>query len=914
MGKTLGEQIHGISEGRLSEKVIVRTSVRSSMRNTITKAIKNTLRLGSAEPSDPKRKERDRSSSSSSAIPRSASSSGTNLHLQLNQNCEGKTHSSLINIPRHSSLRYPGNGLRQAQALSGASPVQQRFPMSVSFYEPGNYFEKSKKEEKSQVSSKLEKVFCDGEWISGSAPIIHGDHSTQIAHNYRSVFKESPNRGTRFALSSSHGGLDQKEIDDSSHHHNPHNIGYNHRDSGLFTSQSCKTLQSSPSLTTLRDFDMSNEYDDPCEFDCKSVISTASTSRISDRKRNSHHIRSFLKSPESTETISNAFFTMRLRKDRGIKKDALEAGFEVPTRRLSRLAVKDGGGSEFDPRVFLNSTLASIEYSTPMDPHVTHFNDRNYSLHQYSSHNEYAGSPQRPNQMNFPSSPPKHSQLLNVTPPNNGRITPTHLSQRRSVPVVRPQPVNHFTNPTSQINKVVVPPQTRRSGQERRGENGINAMVVERRSSNPSSGHNSAVIVPTYRTHPNDSTPTNRQHKDSFFTREVLVDAPPSNEAMRLEKIEQRLRSLELDQTAQAVVPVAVTSPTLGFHSFEQIVNDRDNEISSLQNKLRKTLAQQEIEQRVHASDLSKCRRENHELKDELHRVNERLSALESDYNVCEQYQERIGMLEKQLEKAAEDQFFAEFKAQNLAKDVEEKDARIKELEAELGAIRAEHLSYGQSCSSGSTPVVDELETATMDGSMIGNDGTPIIAHDSTRKMYKKAHSTLGASMSPSVSNGQLSSSQSYLTALGSQSHLRKSISNFQIDHRNLKGDVTPAITQLIQKQGKYLLDARVLTKALAELASQVENGSSADLTSITQIQALAFDSMSESEAEMLASNTPAMSMDEAQRKLEKQQSKLNGITKDLDDLTRTLTSLYSDRISSLRQREMTDDDGCRIQ
>ena len=55
-----------------------------------------------------------------------------------------------------------------------------------------------------------------------------------------------------------------------------------------------------------------------------------------------------------------------------------------------------------------------------------------------------------------------------------------------------------------------------------------------------------------------------------------------------------------------------------------------------------------------------------------------RLSAIESDYNVCEQYQERIGMLEKQLEKAAEDQFFAEFKVFDVRFDMHLKNSGSK--------------------------------------------------------------------------------------------------------------------------------------------------------------------------------------------------------------------------------------------
>ena len=50
-----------------------------------------------------------------------------------------------------------------------------------------------------------------------------------------------------------------------------------HRDSALFMLQSCKTLQSSPSLTTL-DFDMSvGVYDDPNDLDMRSTISSATS-------------------------------------------------------------------------------------------------------------------------------------------------------------------------------------------------------------------------------------------------------------------------------------------------------------------------------------------------------------------------------------------------------------------------------------------------------------------------------------------------------------------------------------------------------------------------------------------------------------------------------------------------------------
>ncbi|CAJ0566479.1 unnamed protein product, partial [Mesorhabditis spiculigera] len=191
-------------------------------------------------------------------------------------------HTSLINLPRQSSLKYPGKSALGKQPLSAASPIQQpRFPMSVSFYEPSlaQDFDDFRDELRENKSRKIgPRMPVEVNWFSGSAPAIQIDVD---AHQQKCSEGVHMSPGRNFDEPDSAYGR-------------PAMI----RIPRMYSSQSCKSLRATPSLTTLRDFDMgSGEYDDPCEFDCKSVVSTASTSKLK-RKSSSAHIRTFLRSPD----------------------------------------------------------------------------------------------------------------------------------------------------------------------------------------------------------------------------------------------------------------------------------------------------------------------------------------------------------------------------------------------------------------------------------------------------------------------------------------------------------------------------------------------------------------------------------------------------------------------------------------
>ncbi|CAJ0566481.1 unnamed protein product, partial [Mesorhabditis spiculigera] len=151
--------------------------------------------------------------------------------------------------------------------------------------------------------------------------------------------------------------------------------------------------------------------------------------------------------------------SMRLRKDRALKKDALEAGFEGSSaQRMSRVFPKPSTGSgtsEFDPRDFLETSGISssmIEYSTP--PAGRGAIHRDYSMtvaerrpkfrQSLSGHDlqamgpthQYSTTYSKPRTIeelrgSYKSQP--EMQLDFGTPTKEGNITPTQFSQRRSV-------------------------------------------------------------------------------------------------------------------------------------------------------------------------------------------------------------------------------------------------------------------------------------------------------------------------------------------------------------------------------------------------------------------------------------------------------------------------------------------------
>ena len=126
------------------------------------------------------------------------------------------------------------------------------------------------------------------------------------------------------------------------------------RDSALFMSQSCKNLQSSPSLTTL-DFDMSvGEYDDPNDLDMRSIGDEQTAGEGSfPRKYRTHTLRTLLRSP-GEENRAN-----RLRKRGNTNRnDDVEAGFENNNRRHSRISVQSP-----DSRNSPNKTQHRLSYT-----------------------------------------------------------------------------------------------------------------------------------------------------------------------------------------------------------------------------------------------------------------------------------------------------------------------------------------------------------------------------------------------------------------------------------------------------------------------------------------------------------------------------------------------------------------------
>ncbi|CAJ0573073.1 unnamed protein product, partial [Mesorhabditis spiculigera] len=652
---------------------------------------------------------------------------------------------------------------------------------------------------------------------------------------------------------------------------------------------------------------------------------------------------------------------MRLRKDRALKKDALEAGFEGSSApRMSRVFPKPSSGSgisEFDPRDFLETSGISgsmIEYSTP--PAGRGAIHRDYSMTvserrpkfrpSLSGHDLQAMGPTHQYSTTYSKPRPiedlrgayksqPEMQLDFGTPTKEGNITPTQFSQRRSVANIN----NHrqITTLEAHGSKTLATPTRPHDHRHLQRETILKRVLdfflgaggySDRRpsattasgSSGSGPGNGRAVGPPNYHSY---AEPQHR-HNDVHFTREVLVDAPPKV-ANNLDSIEQRLRNLEIAQTKHVVVPVE-PSPSMGIRRFDADGSDKDQEIAGLKKQLRQLHTKLESEQKRHQDNMNVQRdqynvtiKEVKRLKDSLMTMEEELlsyrevAAISNDYQEVGAMQQKLRDLERLNIAQRQDLLSVELQRDDLLGQLDFKDKKLKDLSKELETLKAEHSSYGQSCSSGSTPIVDDLEAATMGGSVTLTDATPICAGDMNgRRAYKKAHSTMTPIMRGS--NGHLSGSPyggSTVTSIG-HGALRKSHSNYQIGQDTPKGEVAPVISSLIRSQTKHVLEAVILTRALAEVAHEVENGNNASLSDLMHLQASAVDSMSESEAENLVADSTPMTIEEAQRKMTKQQRKMAELTKDLDDVSRTMREMYTRRLEEMKERD--EYNICRVQ
>ncbi|KIH66695.1 hypothetical protein ANCDUO_02977 [Ancylostoma duodenale] len=336
-------------------------------------------------------------------------------------------------------------------------------------------------------------------------------------------------------------------------------------------------------------------------------------------------------------------------------------------------------------------------------------------------------------------------------------------------------------------------------------------------------------------------------------------------------------------------------------------VVSKEVEIERLQAKLRKAYSQMERQQADYDEEVRKFKKDSEQAKEELVRVvnkcvnfrvlwpnSSRRSVCQSNFcrlndleaesakyqekaktldsgqlNAIAEMQEKLRAQEKELsrlrnelsekekiaktfEEMKKELDYLELQNDTLSQTLDSKENTVKELERHIAdfylkpllqSMRMEATLYQQSCSSGSTPLADETES-------LADIRPPFTA----ARPYTKAHSTLGANLSPQPRHK-------------GSGGLTKSLSNYAIDANcNRRDDVSAAMSRSLRSTQKKLVDSRLLVKCLKETVERLARGESPDISRLLGIKT---DSMSESEAEQVAFDSTAMTMGVAEKMMD---------------------------------------------
>ncbi|ETN76766.1 hypothetical protein NECAME_11456 [Necator americanus] len=266
------------------------------------------------------------------------------------------------------------------------------------------------------------------------------------------------------------------------------------------------------------------------------------------------------------------------------------------------------------------------------------------------------------------------------------------------------------------------------------------------------------------------------------------------------------------------------------------------------------------------------------EMQEKLRIQEKELSRLRSELNEKEKIAERYDEMKKELD-------YLELQNDTLNQTLDSKENTVKELERHIASMRMEATLYQQSCSSGSTPLADETESLAD----IRPPFTPA-------RPYTKAHSTLGANLSPQPrpKNG---------------GGLTKSLSNYAIDANcNRRDDVSAAMSRSLRSTQKKLVDSRLLVKCLKETVERLARGENPDISRLLGIKT---DSMSESEAEQVAFDSTAMTMGVAEKMMRRQEESMAKLEQDLDAIRYLVQDCYQSKMGDTLNGR---DDACRIQ
>ncbi|VDL73075.1 unnamed protein product [Nippostrongylus brasiliensis] len=338
------------------------------------------------------------------------------------------------------------------------------------------------------------------------------------------------------------------------------------------------------------------------------------------------------------------------------------------------------------------------------------------------------------------------------------------------------------------------------------------------------------------------------------------------------ERLDGHSRSSHVAPPTQLIISNSSPSTSVTQQLMAKEVVSKEVEIERLQAKLRKAYAQMERQQADYDEEVRRFKKDSEQAKEELVRVVNKLNDLEaesvryqekaktldgSQLSALAETQEKIKAQEKELsrlrseladkerlaksfEELKKELDYLELQNDTLNQTLDSKENTVKELERHIASMRMEATLYQQSCSSGSTPLADETESLA--------DIRPPF---SAARPYTKAHSTLGANLSPTPRPK-------------SGGGLTKSLSNYAIDANcNRRDDVSAAMSRSLRSTQKKLVDSRLLVKCLKETVERLARGENPDISRLLGIKT---DSMSESEAEQVAFDSTAMTMGVAEK------------------------------------------------
>ncbi|EGT39568.1 hypothetical protein CAEBREN_29778 [Caenorhabditis brenneri] len=400
---------------------------------------------------------------------------------------------------------------------------------------------------------------------------------------------------------------------------------------------------------------------------------------------------------------------------------------------------------------------------------------------------------------------------------------------------------------------------------------------------------------------------TNYLLRQTVTGEERLVDGPITNHSdARIAYLEKRIRELELqssnstpNQSRHSSSKSShlngstnmSTSEMLRVQEMTDELATKDRKVTALESKLLKAY---QYETRAaaqngdHASE-----QEHHDLRDKIWKQERELQETRTLLT-------RLREKEAEFERMRSEKGYLELKNENLNKKLEAKKRAVEELERSVSTLRLEQTICQQSCSSGSTPLADEMETLSDIRPSLARPYTKVIQRLVTKNLlsFFKAHSTLGSNnMSP------LSHSKS--------SGLTKSFSNFALNSSKQNDNITPMMSRSIREQNRHITMCRAMVVCLKDTVDRMARGENPDVARLLGVK---LNLMSESEMDddedFEADESKPFSMMSAESALSRQCSKLADLDKDLD----TIRCQLADWHGQTNAEGEGDRDVCRVQ